>query len=50
VAQPSFGKEGEVKEDGSENAADDEEGLQIGRANVGDVSTANVQLGGYGLE
>lgn len=37
VAEPAVGKEGEVEEDGGEDAAGDEEGLEVVGADVADV-------------
>ena len=38
VAEPAFGEEGEVEEDGCEDAAYDEEGFEVRGADVGDVA------------
>lgn len=40
VAEPAVGEEGEVEEDGGEDAAGDEEGLEVVGADVADVGDA----------
>ena len=44
VAKPALGGKGEVKGDGGEGGAGDEEGLELEGANVADVGQAHVAL------
>lgn len=44
VAEPALGDKGEVEEDGDDDGARDEEGLELGGANVANVDNGGVRV------